>query len=905
VGIEIEFEDCARLAAPDDNVAIASRQIDAGREVIIDGVGRKFRYTVLLGHRFATRPIQIGSELMSWGRPFGEAIAKINPGEYVCNAEILESLVYRETGVALPPAPNFQNRISRYVMDETAFEPAPPTDRVDRPATFLGYRRPGGRGTGTRNFIVVVGMTSRTGSFVRRLCERLRPLAKIHSSIDGIVPVAHTEGGDSTEPNNQIEVLRSLAGYIVHPNVGAVIVVDYGVEPLNNALLKDFLVRNDYPIGDVPHRFYTIAGSHATALAETDRQIKAWLPEVSSACRTQELVSGLSIAIQCGGSDAFSGISGNPLVGAVGHELVRHGGRVCLTETDELIGAEGHVLARVSDRENAHLFLEAVERFKERLGWHGASAEGNPSGGNKLRGLYNITLKSLGAAAKKSPLTRLDFVTDYAERIVDPGFTFMDGPGSDLEAVAGQVATGCNVIVFVTGNGSVTNFPFVPTIKVTTTTERHQLLINEMDVNAGRYLDGESMDRLRDDTFGQVLKVASGQRTKGEHAGHSQVMIWRNWQQTDGSNLDRLSARTDPDGKPRALRTGIDFKSSVAPSAAFTAVKSGDRWVTDQVGLILPTSMCSSEVARLAATRLNEKGIRRDRGISRFVALCHTEGCGSTGVFLYQRLPRTYRAYLTHPCVSAALVLEHGCEKLPNDNLRRSLRDAGVDDNRFGWASVQLDGGIEKVLTKIEAWFTSRLENNEPVLTAQTDLGSLTLGLLSAEPPSRRLSQALATLAREVVTVGGSVLVPLSDSLLGSDAFRDLADWDTKPQATLAHGEPLGIPGLHIVDTESDNWVENTTALGAGGVEVFVGAITEHPRQGHPFLPVLQVADGSPGGRLTADEVDLFLPRGTDSGFHAVHRLVVRTAGRSYTPKCDRVGLTDFQFTRGYLGVTS
>jgi altronate dehydratase len=860
---------------------------------------------VLLGHRFAIRPIPVGAELISWGRPFGEAIAAIKPGGYVCNAEILEALSCRGTGALLPSSPNFRNRIVPYALDESGFEPALPNDRVDKPATFLGYHRLGRRGIGTRNFIVVVGMSSRTGSFARRLCERLRPLARIHSSIDGIVPVAHTEGGDADEPNNRVEVLKTLAGYLVHPNVAAVLVVDYGVEPLNNARLEDFLVQNNYPIREVPHRFYTIRGSHATAFAETERQIRKWLPEVSSAGRTAVPMAGLCLALQCGGSDAFSGISGNPLVGAVGHELVRHGGRVCLTETDELIGAEDHMLARVSDLETALRFLKAVERFKERLGWHGVSVEANPSAGNKLRGLYNITLKSLGAAVKKSPLTRLDFVTDYADRIVDPGFTFMDGPGSDLEGIAGQVAAGCNLILFVTGNGSVTNFPFVPTIKVTTTTDRHRLLINEMDVNAGRYIDGESMELLRDETFEKLREVASGRRTKGEQAGHSQVTIWRNWRQADRSDLERLNARSEPVGRPIPLLGGRVTEQAAPAGTRFTAVRAGDRWVTNRVGLVLPTSMCSSEVARLAAARLNEKGVGRDQGISRFVALCHTEGCGSTGVFLYRRLPRTYGAYLTHPCVGVALVLEHGCEKIPNDYVRQSLREAGIDDSRFGWASVQLDGGIDRVLSRIEGWFASRLEGDGPALTGQAELGCLTLGLLSSAPPSWSLARTLAALAREVVSAGGSVEVPLSDSLLRAGPFRDLTLGKTEPRPTLAHGVPMETPGFHIVDTESENWVENTTALGAGGVEVFIGAIAEHSRQGHPFLPVLQVAEGKPGGRLTVDEVDLFIPPGANAAFQEILQLLMRTAGRAYTPKCDRNGLTDFQFTRGYLGVTT
>ena len=144
-------------------------------------------------------------------------------------------------------------------------------------------------------------------------------------------------------------------------------------------------------------------------------------------------------------------------------------------------------------------FVAMLDRFREKLAWHGLTPESNPSAGNRFRGLYNIALKSLGAVHKKDPRTRLDTVIDYAQPLRDlaePGFTFMNGPGNDLEGIAGQVGAGCNLILFATGNGSVTNFPFVPTLKFVTTTPRYELLHEEMDVDAGRYLGGGSTVQL-------------------------------------------------------------------------------------------------------------------------------------------------------------------------------------------------------------------------------------------------------------------------------------------------------------------------------------------------------------------------------------------------------------------------
>ena len=178
---------------------------------------------------------------------------------------------------------------------------------------------------------------------------------------------------------------------------------------------------------------------------------------------------------------------------------------------------------------------------------------GIPSGGNKFRGLYNIVLKSIGAARKRDPDVRLDHAIDYAEPMREPGYYFMDSPGNDLESIAGQVAAGSNMIFFVTGNGSITNFPFVPTIKIVTTSQRFRLLAEDMDVDAGAYQEGISMEELAAGLFARTREVASGKRSRGEQAGHSQVSIWRNWPQRDKSNLETLLAAPVPSGEAHPI----------------------------------------------------------------------------------------------------------------------------------------------------------------------------------------------------------------------------------------------------------------------------------------------------------------------------------------------------------------
>jgi len=890
-----------RLPAPGDNVAIAIRQLDAGTVVVLDGTPRTIAHTVLEGHRFTVRPIAKGEALLSWGLPFGHALEDIPAGRYVCNQSILDWLLVRRTGAVVPERPNFADHLVPFELDEARQPPAPPVPVEPTGRTFLGYRRPGRRGVGTRNTIVILGTSSRTASVARQLAARLQPLARVHPQLDGIVAIAHTEGGGPGEPNNAPEVLRCLAGFLVHPNVGAVLALDYGTEPVNNARLERFLREHGYPLADTPHAFLSVTHGLAAALAEGEAVVRRWLPAVAAQRRTPEPLRELRIALQCGGSDAFSGVSGNPLAGALVHAIVREGGIGVLCETDELSGAEAYLMRNVRDAATARALLDRIARFKARLAWHGVTPESNPSAGNKLRGLYNITLKSLGAVHKKDPRTRIDHVIDYAQPLGAPGFYFMDSPGNDLEGIAGQVGAGCTLFLFVTGNGSITNFPYVPTLKITTTSRRHQLLVHEMDINAGRYLDGEAMEALTADALDLLVATASGQRTRGELAGHAQTSLWRNWRQTDGARCAELYARPAPDGRPlpvAALRP--------APAVSLQLPVVAERAATERVGLVLPTSLCSSQIARLAADRLNARGLPARLGFSRFATLMHTEGCGFGGEWMHQALHRTFRGYVTHPNVAAALLLEHGCEKVPNDVMRRQFEKTGLPLERFGWASVQLDGGIDKALDRVEAWFTAAAPALPPAPVLPVGLGALTLGLLSAPPLGHHGPALLARLAGDVLTAGGSVILPEGDPLLQTPEFRGALLGDTVPRATLATAQAPATPGLHLAATDSDHWVENLAALGASGVHVFVGLVGDAPQQGHPLLPVLQI--GEPGSLSAASarlDVDLMLTGDAAADEAALVKLVAATAQQKYQPVATAGGFVDFQLSRGLLGVST
>jgi len=900
----------ARLASPDDNVAVAIQRIEAGTRLAREGQLWVLSHTVLEGHRFAVLPIAVGETLRSWGLPFGRATLAIAPGEYVCNPSMLEALKVRSVELCLPETANFADSIEPFVLDEPAFKAALPTEQAANPRTFSGFARPGSRGVGTRNTVVILGTTSRTAAVARQLAARLQPLARLFPGIDGIVAIAHTEGGGPDAPNNTREVLRALAGFMVHPNVGAVLALDFGVEPITNRHLQTYLREAGYPLTDVLHEFLTLRGPLTGSMAEAERIVRSWLPAVNAFERSEQPVAALRIALQCGGSDAFSGISGNPLAGAVVHEVIRHGGAASLCETDEIVGAESYVLRKVRDLPTARALLATIEAFKERLSWHGLTPESNPSAGNKLRGLYNIVLKSLGAAHKKDPRTRIDHVIAYGEPIRHPGFHFMDSPGNDLEGIAGQVASGCNLFLFVTGNGSITNFPFVPTLKITTTTRRHQLLVHEMDVNAGRYLDGESMEKLAAETFELVLATASGRRTQGEHAGHSQVSLWRNWRQTDASQLPAILARRAPDGEPLYGQEGARSLRRIAgerPCQPLWAhVNDDGRCATERIGLVLPTSLCSTQVARMAAERLNASGLGRSSGITRFAALVHTEGCGFGGESMYRLLLRTYAGYATHPNVAATLLLEHGCEKVPNDIVKNHFVSAGISPDRFGWASVQLDGGIDQALGRVEAWFAQTMARLPAASAKQVDLGALTVGLMTAATVSASTVDTWAELANGIVAAGGSVLIPVSDALVARPEWRRRIIGDSDFRATLIYGQRPKNPGLHLVETESSDWLENLAGLGGCGAHLFATVVDTHARAGHPLVPVLQFAEAAERATIAGEDIDGFLGGvSLDDDLAQVIGKLVGVAGAVDQPVSARQGLQAFQLTRGLLGIST
>ncbi|WP_371405610.1 UxaA family hydrolase [Kribbella sp. NBC_00662] len=902
----VRFEEVGVLPEPGDNVAIASRRLEAGTEIDLNGTTVTLPHTVLEGHRFVVTPTGTGDALTSWNTAFARASRDLVPGDYVCTPTSLAAVTAR--GVeGLPTEPSATNEpLDPYELDESAVNFGAQVTSVEQPGTFLGYPREQGP-AGTRNHVVLMATSSRSSGFVTELARRFDGAA----AGDGVVPVAHTEGGEDEVPNNLHFLLATLAGFTLNPNVGAVLIVDTEGDVVSGSAIQNFMAENGYPSIKVPHAFFTRKGGFEHDLTIAGALIEPWLPVVDAQQREEVPLADLKIALQCGGSDAFSGISANPLAGQVSAELIRHGGTAVLAETDELIGAEPYVLKNVRDLATAKKFLATIKSFKERVGWHGHTAEGNPSGGNVYRGLYNIVLKSIGAARKLPREVRLDHVIEYGEPLPGSGYIFMDSPGNDLESVAGQIGSGCNLIFFTTGNGSITNFPFVPTLKFVTTSARYERLHAEMDVDAGKYLTGTSMADLTADTFDLTIRVASGEPSAGERAGHSQVSIWRNWKQV--GPVEGISITTD--GRMSRKLTDLPAEDRDAPldglphsgltSDAKTPtelLRVDDRLVPEAVGLILPTSLCSGQIAlRIAAQAELEKWA--GNAVTRMVALPHTEGCGSSGGASEETFARIMLGYLLHPNTRMALLLEHGCEKTHNDYFRSRLVEAGADPSRFGWASIQADGGLEAVGDKVKDWFSS-FDLAAPV-DERGNLGALTIGLEARGPFSDATAEALALIGREIVGSGGSVVLSSRGALLAHDGFRTAAFGSADPVGpTVAHGQRLAAPGWHVMRMPGTDWMETATGFGATGVQQILAHVAGGTLSAQRFVPVVEFSNDPETVATYGDDLDAVATGDAAEQARIGLDTIAAVASRRLVPKAVASGNVGFQITRGLLGTS-
>jgi altronate hydrolase len=503
---------------PRDDVAIARRELHAGETYRMAGdTGEAIltlNATIPAGHKLALHSMAEGEAVRRYGQVIGFASRPIHLGEYVHTHNL---------GV---------KDFERLAIPGVDAQPVEILSKGER-RTFQGYPRPSGR-TGTRNYLAVISTVNCSAHVCREIARYFSPekLAE-YPNVDGVIALAHPYGCSMRiDSPNYLLLQRTLAGMAQHPNVGAYVIVGLGCET-NQA---DALISNcglclalQGPTSERPPvlEIQKLGGIRKTVQAGIE-MVEGLLPEVNRSRRAAVPVSELTLALQCGGSDAWSGVTANPVVGLAADELVRQGGTVVLGETTEIYGAEHLLARRAASQEVGEKLIDMVRWWQDYASKTGVEVDNNRSVGNAAGGLTTIYEKSLGAVAKGGS-TPLNGVYDYAERVTAQGLTFMNTPGYDPVAITGQAAGGCNLVLFTTGRGSVFGFKPVPSIKISTNSELYLRMQEDMDLDAGVVLDGRPMQAVAAELFELVVAVASGIQSKSEAqgVGEAEFVPWQ------------------------------------------------------------------------------------------------------------------------------------------------------------------------------------------------------------------------------------------------------------------------------------------------------------------------------------------------------------------------------------------
>lgn len=491
-----------RLHAQDD-VVIARQQLLAG--VAIENINVKG--LIPAGHKVAMRSIDAGQPIRRYNQIIGFASKPIQAGEHVhvhnCSVGTDKGAFERDYAFCVDVQP----------------------EKPRRHREFMGYRRNQGR-VATRNYIGILSSVNCSATVARSIADffsrRMNPEAlKYFPQIDGVVALTHGTGCGMDHSGLGMQLLRrTLAGYATHANLAGVLVVGLGCETnqiaawLDHSHLAESHMLRPFNIQDT--------GGTAKTIDKGIALVKDMLPSANECERVACDVSHLSVGLQCGGSDGYSGISANPALGVAVDILVEHGGTAILSETPEIYGAEHLLTRRAINSAVGEKLVERIRWWEHYTAMHQGEMNNNPSPGNKAGGLTTILEKSLGAVAKGGT-SNLCAVYEYAEPVKSHGLVYMDTPGYDPVSATGQVAGGANLICFTTGRGSAYGCAPSPSLKLSTNSALWQRQQDDIDINCGEIIDGSSdLQEMGERIFELMIATASGQATKSEQHGYGQ-----------------------------------------------------------------------------------------------------------------------------------------------------------------------------------------------------------------------------------------------------------------------------------------------------------------------------------------------------------------------------------------------
>jgi arabinonate dehydratase len=480
-----------------DNVVVAITTVDKGaltseNIVASERIGK--------GHKMASANVKAGEPVRKFGQIIGFAKADIPAGAWIHEHNIGMGALSHDYAFA---------------QGATQTDILP----LEKQETFQGFRRANGK-IGTRNYIGIMTSVNCSATVAKFIAEEINRsgILKDYKNIDGVVALKQDNGCVIDFRGAIFDVLKRTSwGYATNPNMGGVMMVGLGCEGFQIPRFKEA-----YGIVE-GNTFRTMTiqetgGTRKTVAAGVEA-VKAMLPYVNDVKREKCYASEIILALQCGGSDGYSGITANPSLGAAVDLLVRQGGTAILSETPEIYGAEHLLTRRAASREVGEKLVDVIHWWEDYAKRNLMEMNNNPSPGNKLGGLSTILEKSLGAAAKGGTTT-LREVYRYAEQVTAKGFVFMDTPGYDPVSATGQVAGGANILCFTTGRGSAYGCKPVPSIKLATNSDVYRRMIEDMDINCGDVVEGVSIADKGQEIFNKILKVASGEKTKSEELGY-------------------------------------------------------------------------------------------------------------------------------------------------------------------------------------------------------------------------------------------------------------------------------------------------------------------------------------------------------------------------------------------------
>ncbi|TAJ11479.1 altronate dehydratase [Marinilabiliaceae bacterium JC017] len=481
-----------------DNVLVALQPLQSGTTIQHGNHCITVHAPIEAGHKVALVPIQAGEAIIKYGFPIGVATSAIQPGEWIHTHNIKsgldKTLEYEYCPCFSPNSYNCQNRV------------------------FQGYERPTGE-VGIRNELWVVPTVGCVNGTADQIVAQFKSQADT-SHIDGIGVFRHQFGcsqlGDDHANTRQI-----IANIIRHPNAGGVLVLGLGCENNNIEELKAFVGETD------PSRVkYLVAQEVEDEIVEGVKLLHTLSETMKADTRTSQPISALKVGLKCGGSDGFSGITANPLLGEFSDWLIAQGGTTILTEVPEMFGAETILMERAQNKEVFNGITRLINGFKEYYMAHNQPVYENPSPGNKAGGISTLEEKSLGCT-QKGGLEKVTAVLSYGDRLTTPGLNLLQGPGNDLVSVTAMGAAGCQLVLFTTGRGTPFG-SFIPTLKVATNTNLFRRKANWMDFNAGDLIEGQIMAEKVEELVNYIITVASGTQLKHETINFKEIAIFKN-----------------------------------------------------------------------------------------------------------------------------------------------------------------------------------------------------------------------------------------------------------------------------------------------------------------------------------------------------------------------------------------